>query len=104
MPLTALFLAGCAMLNAMETAPPATSASADAPIGIPVPTDIRDAVPEDCPQLLFCHSFNDETSFDGWTGDYTVKKNSDGKITGITIDDTLTSPELDLSGATCPVI
>lgn len=101
--LTALFLAGCAMLNAMETAPPATSASADAPVGIPVPTDIRDAVPEDCPQLLFCHSFNDETSFDGWTGDYTIEKNSYGETTRINVE-TVTSPELDLSGVSRPVM
>lgn len=104
-PLAATLLLCCAALGVME----ATSAdrrSASLPgldQGITVPTDIRDAVPADCPNLLYCKTCDEEHFLEGWTGTYTVYKNTEGEFRGFDIEQA-TSPALDFSSAVKPVI
>lgn len=104
-PLAATLLFLCMALGVVE----ATSAdrrSASLPgldQGITVPTDIRDAVPADCPNLLYCKTCDEENFLEGWTGTYTVYKNTKGEFRGFDIEQA-TSPALDFSGAVRPVI
>lgn len=104
-PLAATLLFLCMALGVVE----ATSAdrrSASLPgldQGITVPTDIRDAVPADCPNLLYCKTCDEENFLEGWTGTYTVYKNTKGEFHGFDIEQA-TSPALDFSGAVRPVI
>lgn len=104
-PLAATLLLCCAALGVVE----ATSADRrSAPLpgldqGITVPTDIRDAVPSDCPNLLYCKTCDEENFLEGWTGTYTVYKNTKGEFRGFDIEQA-TSPALDFSGAVRPVI
>lgn len=104
-PLAATLLLCCAVLGVVE----ATSADRrSAPLpgldqGITVPTDIRDAVPADCPNLLYCKTCDEENFLEGWTGTYTAYKNTEGEFRGFDIEQA-TSPALDFSGAVKPVI
>lgn len=104
-PLAATLLLCCAALGVVE-AKSADRRSAPLPgldQGITVPTDIRDAVPSDCPNLLYCATCDGENFLEGWTGTYTLQKNTSGKFYRYQIEQ-VTSPELDLSGAVRPVI
>lgn len=103
--LAAVLLLWCASLGVVE----ATSADRrSAPLpgldqGITVPTDIRDAVPSDCPNLIYCTTCDGENFLEGWSGTYTLQKTTSGGFYRFQIDQ-VTSPELDLSGAARPVI
>lgn len=71
--------------------------------GITVPTDIRDAVTSDYPNLIYLKSLDNENSLEGWTGTYTAQTTKSGEFDGFKID-MVTSPELDLSSARHPVL
>lgn len=104
-PLAATLLLCCAALGVVE-AKSADRRSAPLPgldQGITVPTHIRDAVPSDCPNLLYCKSCDEEHFLEGWTGTYTVYKNTKGEFRGFDIEQA-TSPALDFSGAVRPVM
>lgn len=104
-PLAATLLLCCAALGVVE-AKSADRRSAPLPgldQGITVPTDIRDAVPSDCPNLLYCKTCDEENFLEGWTGTYTVYKNTEGEFRGFDIEQA-TSPALDFSSAVKPVI
>lgn len=104
-PLAATLLLCCAALCAAE-ATAAERRSASLPgldQGITVPTDIRDAVPSDCPNLLYCKTCDEENFLEGWTGTYTIYKNTKGEFRGFDIEQA-TSPALDFSDAEKPVI
>lgn len=104
-PLAATLLLCCAALGVVE-AKSADRRSAPLPgldQGITVPTHIRDAVPSDCPNLLYCKSCDEEHFLEGWSGTYTVYKNTKGEFRGFDIEQA-TSPALDFSGAVRPVI
>lgn len=71
--------------------------------GITVPTNIRDAVPSDYPNLIYLKSLDNENSLEGWTGTYTTQTTETGEFDGFKID-MVTSPELNLSSAQHPVL
>lgn len=101
----AALLLWCAALGAVEAT---ASDRQSAPFpgldeGITVPTDIRDAVPADCPNLVYCATCDEEHFLEGWTGTYTPYKNTSGVFRGFDIEEA-TSPALDFSSAVSPVI